>query len=402
MGYVMTGEILGHYRVGERLGEGSWGVVYRAQDLRLGRPVALKILSKPVEASSGWGLFLREARLAARLSHTNIATVHDVGEEGGRAFIAMELVDGLPIRNLLPQTGFSPAAACDYAVQIAAALEHAHERGVVHGDLKSSNVLLDKTGHIKLVDFGLARRIRRPGGEESSSGSLDFNPSPTSGTLPYIPPEALRGVDPGIRGDVWAFGVVLYELCTGRLPFAGSTPFEVGLGVMAGQSLPIPESTPAFLRRVIGRCLEKDPQQRYASIQEILAGLSEGPRVTRPNRREQWTKVALSATLVVLAAVLMSPSTQGPAPSNPAALVPLPPAPEPEPVTEPAAQAAASELPPAKLRQAPAIQVWVNRRSGIYHCPGSRYYGNTQQGEYVKLNDAERMGFRPAMGKACE
>ena len=203
------------------------GEVYRARDPRLDRDVALKLL--PVSAGADAAArdhLLREARLAASLNHPHICTIYEVGESNGQAFIAMELVDGRQLSNVIPSDGLPLESVVRYGMQIADALGHAHDRGVVHRDLKGANVLVTTEGRAKILDFGIATRHEPHNQDATQTSGLD-QPGVVAGTLPYMAPEVLRGEGADARSDVWALGVLLYEMATGRRPFRAPTSAEL-------------------------------------------------------------------------------------------------------------------------------------------------------------------------------
>ena len=209
----MIGQTLAHYGFEGLLGEGGSGVVYRGRDLRLERPVAIKVLADALRDDElAWARLLREARLASQLNHPHIATIHDLGEEDGRAFIVMEYVEGLPLADLIPEGGMPLEQVKRYAGQICDALAFAHEHGTLHGDLKGSNIIVTPEGNVKLLDFGLGRRVPRNGALEVSSRNLPLaEVGATAGTLPYLAPEVLRGNPTSVQSDVWSLGVALSD-----------------------------------------------------------------------------------------------------------------------------------------------------------------------------------------------
>ena len=228
---------LGHYRILAMLGAGGMGVVYRAHDERLDRDVALKLLpSTTLEDSTARARLVREARAAAALNHPSICTIHDVGEAEGQAYIAMELVDGRPLSERVHDRPLPLDEVLNYGVQIADALAHAHARGIVHRDLKSANVVVTSAGRIKVLDFGLAKRMSGP--ELTVATTLhQADVSLTEhgavvGTIAYMSPEQLRGESADARSDVWALGVVLYEIAGGALPFTGQSAFDVSSKIL--------------------------------------------------------------------------------------------------------------------------------------------------------------------------
>lgn len=269
----MLGRVLGRYRIVSKLGAGGMGVVYRAHDEVLQRDVALKFLGEAL-APDAPGSSLREARAASALSHPNICTVHEVGEAGGEFFIVMELIEGQPLSDLIGGVGLPFQPVMRYGAQIAGALAHAHGRNIVHRDLKSSNLIVTPEGLVKVLDFGLARRVPAAG-QDQATRTMDTLESvvPIGGTLFYMSPEVLRGEPGDHRSDLWALGVVLYEALAGRVPFSGRTPFEVCDAILHGIAAPLPVQVPPGLVSIIQRCLSKDPALRYQRASELHAAL---------------------------------------------------------------------------------------------------------------------------------
>ncbi len=402
----MIGETLAHYEIKDRLGEGGSGVVYRGRDLRLERQVAIKVLADALRDDElAWARLLREARLASNLNHPHIAAIYDLGEEDGRAFIAMEYVEGLPLADLIPEDGMPMEQVARYAAQISGALAFAHQQGVIHGDLKGSNIIITPEGNTKLLDFGLGRRIPRRGMAEVTGSSLPLaEAGATVGTLPYLAPEVLRGSPTSVQSDVWALGVLLYQMATGELPFRGATAFELSVEIMVGTP-PKLEQLPELLKSTLRRCLEKDPMARNSRLGE-LAGALEGnsgganpglaachaaapataarPRAALPasrRRRQAWAAAAATALLVLLLGGIYARHIW--------AL---------RHVARPI-----SESIDLKALGAgnPGVKVWVNTDSGTYHCPGTRWYGKTQEGVYLTQKQAQDKGYRPAASRAC-
>jgi serine/threonine protein kinase len=269
----VIGKILGHYHVVAKIGEGGMGVVYRGRDDVLHRDVALKVVKKDIDLTVGQDL-LHEARASSSLAHPNICTIHEVGETDGEVYIVMELVQGKSLRELSGDAGLPPESVLRYGVQIASALVRAHDKGIVHRDLKSANIVVTAEGLVKVLDFGLAKRL---GGVVSEGTTRVFQstpePSTISGTLPYMAPEVLRGEGADYRGDLWALGVVLYEAASGRLPFAGRTTFEISTSIMREMPEALGPPVPAGLWAIIQRCLAKEPMQRYQRAGEVQAAL---------------------------------------------------------------------------------------------------------------------------------
>jgi Protein kinase domain len=269
----MIDRVLGHYRIVSRLGEGGMGVVYRARDQVLERDVALKFLSGTLDGQARQSL-LREARAASALSHPNICTVHEVGEAEGEFYIVMELVEGTPLNISAAGRGLPYQAVMRYGLQIAGALGHAHSRNVVHRDLKSANVLVTRDGLLKVLDFGLARRLPPQTGDQATRTMDTLEPAgPSGGTLCYMAPEILRGEPGDQRSDLWALGVVLYEALTGEPPFHGRTAFELSAAILHQPPPPLHNRIPPGLAAIVQRCLAKEPAQRYQRAGEVQAAL---------------------------------------------------------------------------------------------------------------------------------
>ena len=271
----MIGQILGHCRVQAKIGEGGMGVVYRAYDEVLQRDVAVKVVKKDPQLDSAASQnLLQEARASSSLAHPNICTIHDVGETEGELYIVMELVDGKSLNQMCRDSGLPPELVIRYGAQIASALVRAHDRGIVHRDLKTANIVVTSDGLVKVLDFGLAKRV----GESLFEGPTRTQEtiedgSALSGTLAYMSPEVLRGEGSDYRSDLWALGVVLYEAASGRRPFEGRTGFELSAAIMRELPKPLGPPVPPGLWAIIQRCLSKEPMQRYQRAGEVLAAL---------------------------------------------------------------------------------------------------------------------------------
>ncbi len=271
----MIGQVLGHCRVVSKIGEGGMGVVYRAYDEVLHRDVALKVVKKDagLDASASQRL-LYEARASSSLAHPNICTIYEVGETDGDLYIVMELVEGKSLRAMGAEIGLPPESVVRYGIQIASALARAHDRGIIHRDLKTANIVVTSDGLAKVLDFGLAKQL---GSGPSESPTRSFatleNASSVSGTLSYMAPELLRGEAPDYRNDLWSLGVVLYEAASGRLPFEGRTGFEISSAIIRDIPTPLGPPVPPGLWATIQRCLAKEPMQRYQRASEVQAAL---------------------------------------------------------------------------------------------------------------------------------
>jgi serine/threonine protein kinase len=288
----MIGDLLGHYRILSKLGEGGMGSVYRARDELLHRDVAVKIVSdSAVSQKTSKEFLLHEARSSSALSHPNICTIYEVGERMGELFIVMELAEGQTLSSLIGGTGLPVATVLRYGSQIAAALAHAHSRNIIHRDLKSANVVVTPEGLVKVLDFGLARRmpVADVSGEKTATIG-EFQPdNSVGGTLPYMAPEVLRG-DPGdYRSDLWALGVMLYESASGQLPFTGKTNFELSSAILHDIPPPLPARIPPGVWAIIQRCLIKEPAQRYQLASEVQAALDvvQSASIIVPEQRAQ-------------------------------------------------------------------------------------------------------------------
>lgn len=280
------------------------GVVYRAWDPTLACVVAIKLVNEgTIPDASALRQLYTEARIASSLNHNNICRIKDVIEEAGQAAIVMEFVDGQVLTNAIPaNVGLPFDVVVEYGIQIADAVSHAHEHNVIHRDLKSGNVMVNREGCIKLLDFGLSKIHRRsevPLALQSpdTKGSSDA----VVGTPPYWAPEVLKRYPSDTRSDIWSFGVLLYEMACGQMPFAGATIIELGSAILHSAPSPLPENVPASLARITYRCLRKDMSQRYRHVGEIRAALEAiGPGDGRPlSRRSPAQSPAIRSVAVL-------------------------------------------------------------------------------------------------------
>ena len=284
------GTRIGQYEVIEPLGSGGMGDVYRAHDTKLDRFVALKIV---LDSETSRTAVLREARAASALSHPHICTVYEVGEFDRGPYLAMEYIDGRPLSATIPPVGLEPADVVKYGAQIADALAHAHERGVIHRDLKAANVVVTRQGRAKVLDFGIAKRLTTSGvsvktGTLTETGTI-------SGTLAYMAPERLRDHPADARSDIWALGVLLYEMASGHRPFAGDTAFEVSSAILKDPPPPLPARVPAQLQNVIFKCLAREPANRFRQASDIVAALER----REPARRFDLPSISSARRIVV-------------------------------------------------------------------------------------------------------
>jgi len=297
----MIGQTISHYKILEKLGEGGMGVVYKAEDTKLKRTVALKFLSpdSPFDPSRE-KRFAQEAQTASSLNHPNICTIYEVGEAQGNSFIAMEYIEGSPLDRMIPAGGLSPDDVQRFGRQIVEGFEHAHERGIIHRDLKTANVMLTPAGRIKILDFGLAKRLTGDELGEATRSRLSLTEDGTvAGTLPYLAPETLQGEPADARSDIWAMGVVLYEMAAGKRPFEGRTGFELTSAILRDTPAPLPARVPAGLRAVIRKCLEKDTEKRFQSAREVRTALE--PDVRAAARSRRGLRLLAAAALIVVA-----------------------------------------------------------------------------------------------------
>jgi len=281
---LAPGDRLGAYEITAFVAAGGMGEVYRARHTVLGRQVAVKTIGLGVTDVSARRRLLREAQNASMLAHQNICTIYEVGETDGAPFIVMEYVDGRPLNAIVREAALALGDALGYAIQVADALVHAHHHGIIHRDLKSSNVVIRGDGRAIVLDFGLAKRLPESGDRDGGDSTLTGQGA-LAGTLSHMAPEILLGRPADARSDVWALGVLLYELATGELPFRGHTPFETSSAILGEPPRPMGGGVPLALRLVIERCLMKTPAARYQSAAEVRAALD------AIRRRHAWPLV---------------------------------------------------------------------------------------------------------------
>jgi eukaryotic-like serine/threonine-protein kinase len=276
---LAAGTNVAHYRIVSRLGAGGMGDVYLAQDTKLGRAVALKIL--PAEVADDQGRmhrFVQEAKAASALSHPNVAHIYEIGEADGVHFIAMEYVEGRPLRDKIGGQSLEAGEILDLGTQIADALDEAYSKGVTHRDIKPANIMITPRGQVKVLDFGLAKvtRTHAPNATGETETQAATDPGVVLGTVHYMSPEQALGRDVDHRSDIFSLGVVLYEMATGRLPFSGSTPAETLSRILQAQPEAMARlnySVSPELERIVRKCLEKERERRYQSARELVVDL---------------------------------------------------------------------------------------------------------------------------------
>jgi len=321
--HLQEGQRLGEYVIRGAIGAGGMGEVYRAFDTGLERDVAIKVLPREVaDDFDRRARFEREAKSIAALNHENIVTIHSIGEDGGVRYLAMELVEGEGLDDRIPQSGLATDELLEIAIPVASALAAAHAKGIVHRDLKPANVMVTPEGKVKVLDFGLAKLAHRadeplePVGEDSATAAMSMQTQAGTviGTMPYMSPEQLSGKAIGPASDIFSFGVMLYEMATGRRPFRGSSGPTLISSILTDTPTPVIELSPAIptsLGGLIERCLSKDPADRPANAAELrtelkthqsVASLSGASAEAAPHQRPLWPRMVVA--VIVAAAVV--------------------------------------------------------------------------------------------------
>src|SRR6266568_266157 len=275
-------ESISRYRILEKLGSGGMGDVFLAEDTKLGRKIALKLLAEELTQNRDrLSRFDQEAYAASALNHPNILTIYEMGDEGGRHYIATEFVDGVTLRKRLGGPPLELTEVLDIAIQIAGALEEAHAAGIIHRDIKPENVMIRRNGHVKVLDFGLAKLTETPTSDEMDTEAVtralvQTDAGMVLGISQYMSPEQARGKPVDARTDIWSLGVVLYEMAAGRAPFSGETKTDVIVAIAKNDPLPLARfapNAPAEFEWIILKALRKDVDERYQTVKELESDL---------------------------------------------------------------------------------------------------------------------------------
>ncbi len=317
----MVGQTLSHYKILAEISRGGMGIVYRAMDTKLDREVAIKVLPQElVSDSERRRRFVQEAKAAAALHHPHIATVFEIDEVDGVTFIAMELIEGEKLRDVLQQERLPVARTLELVTEVAEGLALAHEKGVVHRDLKPGNIMVTKQGHAKIIDFELAKLVEPLGGsdaEAATAARAETDPGKVMGTLSYMSPEQARGSRVDHRSDIFSLGVVLHEMLTGQPPFQGATGADT-LSAILKEPVPrlpalgaeISPEAASELQRAMDKCLAKDPGKRYQTMSDLVVDL-----------RALWRRVESGSMASVAAAPVQAPSERESSSQSPRSLL---------------------------------------------------------------------------------
>lgn len=274
---LTNGQYIGHYRILSALGAGGMGEVYLTEDTRLDRQVALKILPPEfAKDKERMNRFVREAKSASALNHPNIITIHEIGEADGIHFIATEFIEGLTLKDYAKANSLNEISILEIAVQVASGLDEAHTAGIVHRDIKPDNLMIRPNGLVKILDFGIAKLSGPAVSNEEAATAIEVtSPGMIIGTPSYMSPEQAKGKAVDARSDIFSFGVVLYEMISGKLPFAGETSLEVIVAILHKEPMPLKTEVPAEIRKIISKCLSKERDERYQTIRNVANDLKQ-------------------------------------------------------------------------------------------------------------------------------
>ncbi|MGI8640309.1 MAG: protein kinase domain-containing protein [Pyrinomonadaceae bacterium] len=310
---IATGTHLGRYKIVSKIGAGGMGEVYLAEDTKLERKTALKILPEDLAKDADrMQRFVREAKSASALNHPNIITIYEIGEADNKHFIAAEYIEGETLHSRLKTQPLNIKAALDIAIQVASALDAAHRAGIIHRDIKPENVMIRPDGFVKLLDFGIAKLTEKQGeinsdSEAATAIKAHTTPGMIIGTANYMSPEQARGKEIDVRSDIFSFGVMLYQMLAGKLPFEGENALEMIGAILKDEPKPLDSDVPTEITKIIGKCLRKDRDERYQTIKDVLIDLKDVKqdlefqnkleRTNSPDKEEPKTQI-LPATTV--------------------------------------------------------------------------------------------------------